>query len=248
MTAPVFLVSSQALASDICRIDGDEGRHAATVKRMRIGERIDVCDGIGHRASGLVQALGRDWVDLAIDSRVSDPEPELHFIAVQAIAKGDRADLAIELLTEVGVDRIIPWKSQHSIAQWDDTGKSLAKWLRVAREATKQSRRSWVPIVSDAVTTGELINDLAEYDLVVVLHESAERSLSDVVLPRSGTVAVVIGPEGGISASELELFSSSGVVAVRMGDTVMRTSTAGGVALGVLASKTSRWANKEVTR
>ena len=241
MTAPVFFVEPQQLTADVCRISGDEGRHAATVKRMRVGERIDVCDGMGNRASGLVQALGRDWVDVNIDSRTRDGKNALQFVAVQAVAKGDRGDLAIEVLTEVGVDQIIPWQSQHSVAKWDDSGKSLSKWERVAREASKQSRRSWVPDVRNALNTDSLISELANYECVVVLHESADASLAEIALPGSGAVAIVIGPEGGISSAELDAFQGIGAQVVRMGQTVMRTSTAGGVALAVMAAKTPRW-------
>ena len=241
MTAPVFFVEPQQLTADVCRISGDEGRHAATVKRMRVGERIDVCDGMGNRASGLVQALGRDWVDVNIDSRTRDEKNALQFVAVQAVAKGDRADLAIEVLTEVGVDQIIPWQSQHSVAKWDDSGKSLSKWERVAREASKQSRRSWVPDVRNALNTDSIISELADYECVVVLHESADASLAEIALPDSGPVAIVIGPEGGISGAELDAFQGIDAQIVRMGHTVMRTSTAGGVALAVLAAKTPRW-------
>lgn len=241
MTAPVFFVDREQLNAVRCRISGDEGRHAATVKRMRMGERLEVCDGMGNRASGLVIALGKDWVDLDIDERNFEPPSDVQFVAIQAVAKGDRADLALEILTEVGIDRIIPWKSRHSIAKWDDSGKSLHKWQRVAREASKQARRSWIPQVDEAVTTTELAEILPTFDVVVVLHESAEASLSGISVPSSGTVAIVIGPEGGISTEEVESLQSLGAHVVRMGTSIMRTSTAGGSALAVLASKTERW-------
>ena len=241
MTAPVFFVDPQQISTDVCRISGDEGRHAATVKRMRVGERIDVCDGFGNRASGLVSALGRDWVEVELDSRSREEQDGLQFVAVQAVAKGDRADLAIEVLTEVGIDRIIPWQAQNSVAKWDDSGKSLAKWQRVAREASKQSRRSWIPVVNDVLTIEELVAQAASFDSVIVLHESAEVTLTDVSLPTSGTVALVIGPEGGIASAELEALEDAGAQIVRMGPTIMRTSTAGGIALAVLVAKTPRW-------
>ena len=244
MTAPVFLVESEQLFSDVCRISGDEGRHAATVKRMRVGERLDVTDGQGNRASGLVAGVGRDWVELAIDMRTFEAAHLVQFTAIQAIAKGDRADLAIELLTEIGVDGIIPWQSKNSVAKWDASGKSLSKWQRVAREASKQSRRAWIPRVHDAISDLGLV--LEKFDSVIVLHEAATHSLADIEVPSSGNIAIVIGPEGGISPEELERFSVANAHIVRMGSTVMRTSTAGGAALAVLCSKTSRWLSTEV--
>lgn len=244
MTAPVFLVDSEQLFSDTCKIVGDEGRHAATVKRMRVGERLDVCDGQGNRASGIVANLGRDWVELNIDSRIFEDHQPVQFTAIQAIAKGDRTDLAIELLTEIGIDDIIPWQSKHSVAKWDASGKSLSKWQRVAREASKQSRRARIPLVHDAVS--DLGDVLGQFDSVVVLHETAEQSLADVSVPSSGTIAIVIGPEGGISPEEISQLDRGGAQIVRMGSTVMRTSTAGGAALAVLCTKTSRWQSSEV--
>ena len=244
MTAPVFLVDSEQLFADVCRVSGDEGRHAATVKRMRVGERLDVCDGRGNRATGLVAGVGRDWVELAIDARSFEEMHPVEFTAIQAIAKGDRADLAIELLTEIGVDAIIPWQSKHSVAKWDASGKSLSKWQRVAREASKQSRRAWIPSVHDAVA--DLDEVLGLFDSVVVLHEAAEQPLADITVPSSGKIAIVIGPEGGIASEEIAQLVAAKAHIVRMGSTVMRTSTAGGAALAVLCSKTSRWQPSEV--
>ena len=244
MTAPVFLVQSEQLFSDTCRIDGDEGRHAATVKRMRVGERLDVCDGLGNRASGLATSVGRDWVELRIDQRSFEDQHPVQFTAIQAIAKGDRADLALELLTEIGIDRIIPWQSQHSVAKWDDSGKSLAKWQRVVREASKQSRRAWVPEISELASN--LTDVVSQFDSLIVLHETADESLANVELPSLGEVAIVIGPEGGISHDEIAQLKAAGAHILRMGTTVMRTSTAGGAALAVLCAKTSRWQPSEV--
>ena len=237
MSAPVFLVPEQSLTTGVVRVSGEEGRHAATVKRLREGEVVDLCDGVGARATGTVVATGKDWIDVTVSTVVVEPEPVVTFVAIQAIAKGDRADLALELLTEVGVSRIVPWQAAHSIAKWD-SDKSATKWNRVAREASKQSRRSRVPLVSDVASTNAVCDMIGAAPVTIVLHESAETTLTSVDLPTSGEVLIVIGPEGGISPDELSAFAHAGAHIVRMGSTVMRTSTAGGVALGILASKT----------
>lgn len=240
MSKPVFFVPAAHLSRPLCHIDGDEGRHAATVKRLRVGEAIELCDGSGSRASATVTAVGRDTIDAKILS-VAHEEPEpVRFIVVQALAKGDRADTAIEMLTELGVSDIHPWNAQHSIAKWDDE-KTQVKWQRIAREASKQSRRSWLPTVHDVVSTAGVCQLLAAAQTALVLHEAAASALADVPVPVRGDVVLVVGPEGGLSPGEVEQFAAAGARVVRMGRTVLRTSTAGAAALAALASRTAAW-------
>ena len=241
MTNPVFFVDPANLVIGTCVVDGDEGRHAATVKRIRVGEAVDLCDGDGRRATGQVTAVTKNSIDVQVEDISIDSQSEMNILAVQALAKGDRAELSIEIANEVGADEIIPWKAEHCIAKWDDSGKTLSKWQRIAREASKQSRRSRIPEIHTAQTTAQLLEQLAPCDAVYVLHESATQSLASAYIPQRGVVAVVTGPEGGISANEIEQFRDAGFNIVRMGDTVMRTSTAGAIAIGVISAKTSRW-------
>ncbi len=243
MTYPLFLIPRDSVLSLDApfRLDGDEGRHAATVKRMRLGEKVDLTDGQGTRAHGDVIGLGKDWLELQITDIAHEPKPKLEVTVVQAIAKGERAELSVELMTEVGVWQIIPWQAAHSVARWDSSEKHRDKWARTAREAAKQSRRAWVPEVEKLHTTKDIQNLIPKFDAVYVLHESAQNAL--VALPHldSGSVLCVVGPEGGISADELEIFQSAGAHIVRMGPSVLRTSTAGAVATAVLLSKTTDW-------
>ncbi len=241
MTYPVFITSANLQPAQTVVLDGDEGHHAVTVRRIRLGEKIELTDGHGRRAICEVVAVGKKSLDAKIESVHTEAKPDVTFTVVQALAKGDRSDLALEILTEVGVDKIVPWAAAHSIAKWDATDKGLLKWQRIVREASKQARRAWLPKISALHTTGEVAQLLAEADLALVLHESALDSISALKVPVSGSVAVVVGPEGGISPEELTTFAAAGAQIVRMGAPVMRTSTAGGVALGVLMSATKRW-------
>ena len=240
MSNPVFFVRPEALTASICRIDGDEGHHAATVKRLRVGEPVDVCDGQGGRGTGTVLAATKDTVDVRVLRVTREPVEPVRFAVVQALAKGDRAELAIEMLTELGVSDIYPWGAQHSVAKWDDD-KTQAKWQRVAREASKQSRRAWIPTVHGVVTTSQVTRMVTEAQVALVLHESARSSLADVPVPQRGEVLVVVGPEGGLAPGEVDMLETAGGRVVRMGNTVLRTSTAGSAALAVLASKTPLW-------
>jgi 16S rRNA (uracil1498-N3)-methyltransferase len=241
MTPALFLVD-ELPAGDTLRLTGEEGRHAAKVRRIGVGELISLSDGRGAVAECEVAALHGDELELSVVSRRTLPQPSPRIVVVQALPKGDRAELAVETMTELGVDEIMPWSASRSVVQWQgDRGvKAQAKWQRTAREAAKQSRRAWVPVVSDLASTAAVARRMAS-SLGLVLHESADVPIGSVELPTSGDVIVVVGPEGGISTDELAVFDSAGAVAVRLGEPVLRTSTAGAAALSVLSLRLGRW-------
>lgn len=240
MSAQVYLVPAGQLPEGISVVEltGDEGHHAAKVKRTKVGELIEICDGAGVRISGLVAEVGKHSLTVNVESRSVEPAPRLKLTVAQALAKGDRADLALEILTEVGVDFILPWRAEYAIAKWDDPEKGKAKWQSTVAQAAKQSRRSWIPVIEDVVSTEQLVERASQFDVAMVLHESAMRGFADVWLPESGSILLIVGPEGGVSPSELEKFAK--IQQIRMGKTVMRTSTAGAIAAGAILSKT-RW-------
>lgn len=240
MSAQVYLVEPGQLPAGITTVEltGEEAHHAAKVKRTEVGEEIEICDGHGVRVRGKVAEVKKNLLKLSVESRTEEPESKLKLTVAQALAKGERADLALEILTEVGVDYILPWRAEYAIAKWDDTEKGKAKWQNTVAQASKQSRRSWIPVVQDVVTTEQLVQQASNFDVAMVLHESAVRSFADVWLPEKGSILLIVGPEGGVSPRELEQLSA--IQQVRMGKTVMRTSTAGAIAAGAILSKT-RW-------
>ena len=242
MSRPVFLADD--LAGEQVTLSGPEGHHAARVRRLRVGEQVDLVDGAGTRALCAVTAVGRDSVDLDVLGRTTEPPPAPRLVLVQALAKGDRGELAVELATEVGVDAVLPWAAERCVVRWDgDRGaKALGRWRATAREAAKQARRAWVPEVGEPVTTRQLAQRVQEAATTLVLHEAAERPLAAVELPSAGEVLLVVGPEGGITDAELEALGSSGGTAVRLGPTVLRTSSAGAAAAAVVSARTARWA------
>ena len=243
MTAAEFLVNPGEISKETktFTLDGDEGRHAATVKRMREGEVIHLCDGQGTRAIASVVKVHKNSLDLSIDQFTFEESPEPRFVVVQALAKGERAELAVEMLTEVGADAIIPWRAEHSIGKWDSVEKGLEKWRRTSRESAKQSRRAWIPEISNLKSTAEVCELMSQAQSVFVLHESADQALAACAIREQGTIMIVVGPEGGISPDELAAFSSAGARVVHMGASVMRTSTAGAIAVGGLLMRSQRW-------
>lgn len=220
---------------------GAEGRHAATVRRTRIGERLVLTDGRGAIGVGVVTGVDRSAVTVLISEVDRIPAPTLTVTVVQALPKGDRSELAVELATEAGADRIVAWQAERCVARWAAGGKAakgLARWRAVAEAAAKQSRRAWLPEVTGPASTREVAALLAGVDVALVLHEESASPLADVTLADVRSVAIVVGPEGGIGADELDLLGAS---AVHLGPTVLRTSTAAAVALGALGVLTGRW-------
>lgn len=242
-TAPLFLVAGFP-AGDLVELDGAEGRHAATVRRIRVGETVLLTDGRGTLAEGTVSATGRDTVTVRIGRRTAVPAPEPRVLLAQALVKGDRGELAVEMATEAGVDAILPWRAARCVARWDDGPrgeKALARWRSTVREAAKQARRPWLPVVEEPVGTAALAGRVAAVAGALVLHEGARDALADVDLPATGDLLLVVGPEGGVTDAEIEQLAAAGARPVRLGAEVLRASTAATVALGALGALTGRW-------
>jgi 16S rRNA (uracil1498-N3)-methyltransferase len=241
VTPPLFLVDELPPGDEV-RLTGEEGRHAARVKRLGVGESVLVSEGAGGLLECTVSAVVADGLVLAVRSRRAVAPAPQRIIAVQALPKGDRAELAVEVLTELGVDEIVPWAASRSIAQWHGPRgeKALEKWRRTAREAAKQSRRAWVPVIAPLASTANVAARLSR-SAGLVLHEDATERFGSVALPADGEIVVVIGPEGGIAPAELDAFTATGARAVRLGDPVLRTSTAGAAALTALSVRLGRW-------
>jgi 16S rRNA (uracil1498-N3)-methyltransferase len=246
VTAPVFVVDSLegTTPGATLVLDGPEGRHAVSVRRLQPGEDVVLTDGTGRGAAGrVVAAEGRDRLLVAVAELVAEPEPGPRITVVQALPKGDRGELAVETMTETGVDEIVPWSAARCITQWkgERGAKSLAKWRATAREAGKQSRRLRFPVVAGAETTRQVAARLAAADFAAVLHEEGAEPLATADLPETGSIVLVVGPEGGVSPEELAVFAEAGARPHRLGRTVLRTSTAGTAATALLLARTGRW-------
>ena len=246
MSLPLHVVPSLegVAVGAVVRVEGDEAHHAVAVRRLRVGEQVLLTDGRGSRLRGEVDSVAKRLVEvrvLEVEAPAAPPEPAL--VVVQALPKGDRGELAVEVLTEVGVARVVPWAAERSVAVWkgERAERSLARWRSTAREAAKQSRRRWHPEVDPLARTADVVALVAGADLAVVLHEAASRTLAGLDVPAHGTYVVVVGPEGGLSEAEVAALAQAGAHPVRLGEEVLRTSTAGLAACSALLARTARW-------
>jgi 16S rRNA (uracil1498-N3)-methyltransferase len=239
-TRPVFLIDALPDGASTV-LDGAEGHHAATVRRLRPGEELVLSDGAGGVADCVVAGPVEGGLHLAVTAvrRLAPPDPR--FVLVQALAKGDRGELAVELAVELGVDEVVPWAAARSVVRWDGARgqRSVERWRSTARAAAKQSRRAWVPAVAELASTRAVAGLIGAAAGALVLHETAEAPLALVPLPGSGDLVLVVGPEGGLDDAELSAFAAA--TPVRLGTPVLRTSTAGAAALAALSLRTGRW-------
>ena len=265
MTTAVFHAGARELdgaaPGAVVTLTGAEARHATTVRRLRVGEAVELVDGAGLRVGGTVAATAKDALSVQVADVRREPPPTVRLVLVQALAKGGRDEQAVETATELGVDAVVPWQAERSVSIW--TGPKVARgqerWSAVVLAAAKQSRRAWVPAVRAPLTSRELVpavaSTVAAGGAVLVLHEQASVPLGAARLPLAGDlvlggaagavhapdVAVVVGPEGGISDAEVAALEGAGAQPVLVGPHVLRTSTAGPAALAVLAQRLGRW-------
>lgn len=247
MAATVFFLDPLPGIGEIAVLDGPEGRHAATVRRIGVGEKLVLADGCGEIADGEVVGAAKDRLDIRVVDRRSIAAPSPRVTVVQALPKAERSELAVELATEAGADAFIPWQASRCVARWDGlkATKGVVKWRNAAIAAAKQARRAWIPEVADVHRTSELAGYVREQvavgGLVVILHESATAKLTDLPLRDAPSVTLIVGPEGGVSDEEVAALIEAGAIAALLGPQVLRTSSASAVALGAIGASTARW-------
>ncbi|MCO4255651.1 16S rRNA (uracil(1498)-N(3))-methyltransferase [Pseudarthrobacter cellobiosi] len=255
MSNPVFFSGAGSLDELVPGarfvLQGPEARHAVTVKRLSPGEAVDIADGAGKRLTGTVVSASPAELTVECDALVVEDRPDIRLVLVQALAKGDRDELAVETATELGIDAVVPWQSERSIVRWkgERAAKAHAKWQSVVTAAAKQARRAWIPEVRAAVETPGLTAAVAAADLAVILHEDAVRPLRSVLESWQGTQAdagpleilLIVGPEGGISPREVTRLCDAGAVTALLGHHVLRSSTAGPAAVVLASDVLGRW-------
>jgi 16S rRNA (uracil1498-N3)-methyltransferase len=243
----LFYIDALPDNGELAVVDGDEGFHAATVRRIRVGEELILGDGTGNVARCVVEETARDGLRARVVNRRHIAPAQPSVTVVQALPKSERSELAVELATEAGADALVAWQGARCVARWDGARaeKGLRRWRAVARAAAQQSRRAYIPSVDGVLSTAALVTRIGAVTssggLVLALHESAVGPLTDLNLAQATSLMLVVGPEGGIAPDELAAIVDAGANAVRLGPTVLRTSTAAAVALGAIGALTPRW-------
>ena len=245
MSRPVYVQEfpTPPTVGEVIELTGDEGRHAVSVKRTSVGEQIELVDGHGTRAVITVTGVsGKDRLVGVVDCVASEPAPRPTVTVVQALPKAARSELTVDLLTQAGADVIVPWQAGRSVANWGKKqDKGLAKWRAAARAAAKQSRRSRIPEITPVADQAAVVALIQAAPLALMLHEDATGKITDQPVAQVDSVVLIIGPEGGISPAELDAFTAAGAHPVRLGPEVLRTASAGMVALAALGVVTDRW-------
>lgn len=243
MALHFLLEDVDARVGDTVTLTGAEAHHAATVRRVRVGEDVTIGDGRGMWLSGVVESVQPKEVVVEVTARRDEPAPSPRILLVQALAKGDRDELAIQAATELGVDEIVPWQAERSVSRWDaaKAAKGRARWETIVREASKQAHREWLPTVASLASTADIAALARDGATVLVLEPTGDVALTGVDLAHDADVVLVVGPEGGISDRELDALGGAGARIVRLGRTVLRTSTAGPAALAVVSARLGRW-------
>ena len=233
---------SSAVPGETVALTGAEAHHAAAVRRVRAGEEVTVGDGRGTLLTGRCEAVSAREVVVRVTARDEVPAPRPRIVLAQALAKGDRDELAVQAATELGVDEIVPWQAARSVSRWDaaKAEKGRARWASIVREAAKQAHRAWIPDVAPLETTAALVGRTAA-SRVIVLEPTAGSRLSDLAADTDRDIVLVVGPEGGVAPEELDLLQRAGALPARLGETVLRTSTAGPAALAVVSVALGRW-------
>ena len=245
MVEPLFraeFATAPAVGS-LVELDGPEAKHAISVRRMKPGEAIQLSNGSGLRVRGQVQELTGNSLTIAVTQVIDEQIPAVQFFLAQALAKGDRDELAIQAATELGIFGIYPWQSERSVSRWDGAKveKGKSRWQAIVNEAAKQSLRVFEPVVFDPRTSKQLAATFADFDQVIILDPTASAGLASNKLPQAGKLLLVVGPEGGISDQELTAFEAAGARRLNLGAPILRTSTAGVAALSGLLAVSGAW-------
>lgn len=247
MVGPLFIrgFDQEPKVGDLVELTGTEAKHAISVRRMRVGEAIQLSNGLGLRVRGAIDSIDGQVLSVRATEILREAHPTLAITLVQALAKGDRDELAVQAATELGISSVIPWQAERSISRWDGAkiAKGVDRWQTIATEAAKQALRATHPIVQQPVTTKQLAAQVDSFDLMLILDPTSSTGLTSLKIPATTKVAIVVGPEGGISSAELAELENAGGKLVHLGESILRTSTAGLAAISALKAMSGNWGN-----
>jgi len=215
--------------------------HATAVLRLAPGDEVILVEPGGRARRAVVAATHPDALMVETGEVLAEAPPR-HVTLFQGVAKGPKLDLVVEKATELNVEAVVPLFTQRSVVRLDDDKRSARaeRWRRIARAAAKQTQRSTVPRISDPVRFEDLAGLLGAFDVVLVVWEGAAatgpgigEALDEAGAGPASSVALIVGPEGGLAPEEVHALETAGARAVTLGDTVLRSETAGIVAAAI---------------
>lgn len=235
---PKFFVSPNQIGEDIIEIIGDDAKHISTVLRGKVGENITICDGLGTDYECCISEINKKSITAKINKKhKNENEPSIKITLFQALPKLDKMETVIQKCIEIGVDRIVPVISEHTVVKINDKAeKKLDRFRKIAEAAAKQCGRGKIPQVSDITTFKDAVNAAKELDCSIIPYEKEkDRTIKSFVKEFDGkSIGIFIGPEGGFSEDEIKLCSENGIKSITLGKRILRTETAGLVASVIL--------------
>lgn len=227
-----FFIGPEAISGSTFTIRGTDARHIASVLRMGKGDQIALLTGDGRNYTATITSASPSEISGEIESvGVCNDEPGVSISLIQCVPKSDKMDLVVQKCVEIGVATIIPVISERTVVrlQPDRARKRVARWRRIAEEASKQCGRSSLPVIADITSFEKAVLSSTPSTLRLIPYElESERSLkSELERSHSADVVLCIGPEGGFSHDEVSLAESHGFIPVTLGNRILRTETAG---------------------
>lgn len=235
---PKFFVKSEDINDHTVTLDGENANHIGNVLRAKTGDIITVCDGEGRDYECEITEITKKSVTAKItDIFTNDNEPHIKITLYQGLPKADKMELVIQKCIEIGVDRIVPVKTEHTVVKLEGKeDKKLMRWNKIAEAAAKQCGRGKIPVVDKVMTFKDAIDEGSSLDGSIIPYErERENSLKSFAKEFKGkSIGIFIGPEGGFSNDEIKYAVNKGVKSVTLGKRILRTETAGLVASVIL--------------
>lgn len=235
---PKFFVKSENINDHTIILDGENAKHIGNVLRAKVGDVITVCDGEGRDYECEIREITKKEIIARVtDIFTNDNEPSVKITLYQGLPKADKMELVIQKCIETGIDRIVPVKTEHAVVKLDGKEeKKIQRWNKIAEAAAKQCGRGKIPVVENVLDFKEAVMDAKKLDGGIIPYEKErERGLKQFAKNFKGkSIGIFIGPEGGFSNEEIDFAKENGIEPVTLGKRILRTETAGLVALVIL--------------
>lgn len=239
MILPRFFTDN--INSDFIIITGDDAKHISKVLRLKEGDTLTACDMCGIDYIGTIDNITSENVSVKINEKHhSQAEPDIEVTLYQAMPKGDKLELIIQKAVELGVHRIVPILTHRCVSRPDEKSmtKKLSRLQKIAEEAAKQSGRGRIPKICEMLSYKNALAQMQEHNHAIIFYEEATAPLNEMLKNIKGSLAIMIGSEGGFELSEIEDAKALGIPTATLGKRILRCETAPLAALSVIMYET----------